>query len=86
MELIEKSLQINEQSMEIIRIIGKSLESLENHWNSKEMIEKSMETNEQSMQTIRIIEKSLKINGTDWKIIAKSMNNQWESLKSLENH
>ena len=61
MEMIEKSLQINEQSMEIIRVIGKSLKSME-------LIEKSMQSNEQSVQMIRIIgksSKSLRINGND---------------------
>ena len=56
--MIEKSLQINEQSMEIIRVIGKSLKSME-------LIEKSMQSNEQSVQMIGKSSKSLKINGND---------------------
>ena len=53
--MIEKPMETNEKSMQIIRIIGKSME----------MIEKSLQINEQSTEILGVIGKSLKFNGTD---------------------
>ena len=58
MEMIDKSLQINEEQMQMIGVIGK-------HGKSMEMIEKSLQINEQSMEILGVIGKSLKFNGTD---------------------